>query len=222
MFTRRFFIGCFLLLGSAFAFDVKVDNLASCKASLVEYIHSGAYSKDIEKKAKTALTYLQQEVALAQVNNLAVVFDIDETLLSNTTALEKYSFGGDEVVFDQITQAADATPIHPVINIYNWAKQHQMAVYLVTGRSELFEQATISNLNKAGIKNWDGLYFWPHNSKLNVQEFKSAMRKKIQTEGKVVVLNIGDQHSDLLGGNAQKSVKLPNPFYIIPSIKTRG
>ena len=222
MFVRFFFVLIVILINNAFAFDAKTDNLASCKSVLLEYIHSGSYINDVSKKAGAVLKYLKKEYSKNDISNLAIVFDIDETLLSNTKSLEKYSFGGDEAVFDKITQAADASAIKSVVDIYNWAKRHKIAVFIVTGRSELFKQETVLNLQKAGVTNWDGLYFWPHDSNLSVQSFKAAMRKKIQKEGRLIVLNIGDQYSDLLGGNAEKSIKLPNPFYVIPSTKKRA
>jgi len=33
-------------------------------------------------------------------------------------------------------------------------------------------------------------------------------------EGYVIVANVGDQNSDLVGGYCRKFFKLPNPFYI--------
>ena len=222
MFLRCFCVFCVIFINNVFAFDARTDNLASCKDALLEYIHSGSYINDLNKKADYALNYLKKEYSKNDFSNLAIVFDIDETLLSNTKSLEKYHFGGDKVVFNEITKAADADPIHSVINIYNWAKQHHVAVYLVTGRSELFKKETVLNLQKAGVNGWDGLYFWPHDSNLSVQRFKANMRDELQKEGKLIILNIGDQHSDLIGGNARKSIKLPNPFYLIPSNKKRA
>ena len=61
------------------------------------------------------------------------------------------------------------------------------------------------------------MYFWPRDSKETVKQFKLAMRKKIHDMGYDVILNLGDQHSDLLGGYAENNIKLPNPFYLIPS-----
>lgn len=31
-----------------------------------------------------------------------------------------------------------------------------------------------------------------------------------------IIVNVGDQESDLAGGHAERAFKLPNPFYIIP------
>jgi predicted secreted acid phosphatase len=48
-------------------------------------------------------------------------------------------------------------------------------------------------------------------------EYKSSERRKIVADGYRIVLNVGDQWSDLDGEpKAQVSVKLPNPFYYIP------
>ena len=46
--------------------------------------------------------------------------------------------------------------------------------------------------------------------------YKSHMREQIEKQGYDVVLNIGDQKSDLAGGHADKAFKLPNPYYFIP------
>jgi hypothetical protein len=37
----------------------------------------------------------------------------------------------------------------------------------------------------------------------------------LSTEAITIVLNMGDQESDLMGGYAQRTFKLPNPFYYI-------
>ena len=48
-------------------------------------------------------------------------------------------------------------------------------------------------------------------------EYKSGERKKIVDAGYRIILNVGDQRSDLAGSpQAEVSVKLPNPFYYIP------
>jgi len=45
--------------------------------------------------------------------------------------------------------------------------------------------------------------------------YKSAARADIEADGYRIVLNVGDQDSDLRGGHADKAYKLPNPFYFI-------
>ena len=49
----------------------------------------------------------------------------------------------------------------------------------------------------------------------NVQAFKGAKRAEI-SKSFTIIANIGDQRSDLDGGCAERTWKVPNPFYYIP------
>jgi HAD superfamily, subfamily IIIB (Acid phosphatase) len=50
----------------------------------------------------------------------------------------------------------------------------------------------------------------------SVAEFKSSARRRIADQGYRIILNVGDQLSDLSGEPASElSVKLPNPLYFI-------
>ena len=49
-----------------------------------------------------------------------------------------------------------------------------------------------------------------------VEAFKSGARRAIEDDGYKILVNIGDQDSDLNGGVAKKAFKLPNPMYFIP------
>jgi predicted secreted acid phosphatase len=46
--------------------------------------------------------------------------------------------------------------------------------------------------------------------------YKSATRAHIESLGYEIVGNFGDQFSDLVGGSADKTFKLPNPNYFLP------
>ncbi|MDA2919845.1 hypothetical protein MYX76_10190 [Desulfobacterota bacterium AH_259_B03_O07] len=77
--------------------------------------------------------------------------------------------------------------------------------------------ATEKNLKSVGYTEWDGLFLKPNNyDKKSVNPFKSSTRKKIEEKGYTIVVNIGDQFSDLAGGYAERVFKLPNPYYFIP------
>jgi HAD superfamily, subfamily IIIB (Acid phosphatase) len=47
-------------------------------------------------------------------------------------------------------------------------------------------------------------------------EFKAPLRAKIAAMGYTIIANVGDQFSDLEGGFAERTFKLPNSFYYIP------
>ena len=44
---------------------------------------------------------------------------------------------------------------------------------------------------------------------------KIAARADIERRGFTIIANIGDQNSDLVGGYAEMTFKLPNPFYFL-------
>ncbi len=46
--------------------------------------------------------------------------------------------------------------------------------------------------------------------------YKSGVRAHIESLGWDIVGNFGDQFSDLAGGFADKTFKLPNPNYFLP------
>ena len=47
-------------------------------------------------------------------------------------------------------------------------------------------------------------------------DFKAPERRKLTEEGFTILLSIGDQQSDLSGGYAERTFKLPNPVYFLP------
>jgi hypothetical protein len=47
-------------------------------------------------------------------------------------------------------------------------------------------------------------------------QYKSGTRAYIESKGYKIVADIGDQFSDLLGGFAQRTFKMPNPNYYLP------
>jgi acid phosphatase class B len=54
------------------------------------------------------------------------------------------------------------------------------------------------------------------NTSCSTIDYKSATRAHIESLGYDIVGNFGDQYSDLTGGHADKTFKLPNPNYYLP------
>ncbi len=46
--------------------------------------------------------------------------------------------------------------------------------------------------------------------------FKAIQRMNIVNSGYTIILNMGDQASDLFGSYSQPDFKLPNRFYVFP------
>ena len=92
-----------------------------------------------------------------------------------------------------------------------------VAVFLITGRGEPLRAATLRNLERQGISGWEGIRFRPaEDHDRSIVPFKSGERARIESGGYTIIANIGDQESDLAGGHALHTCKLPNPAYLIP------
>jgi hypothetical protein len=145
----------------------------------------------------------------------AVVFDIDETSLSNYTAIEKdnFTFGtnSQHEATDEI-----GTAIQPTLDLFNLAKKKGYATFLITGRRENVRTPTAENLAREGFTGYTQLILRPVDSAGSTIAYKSGERAKIEDQGYKIVANVGDQYSDLAGGHSQVVFKLPNPFYFLP------
>ena len=109
--------------------------------------------------------------------------------------------------------SADCTfKIAPTLALYKDARSHRVAVFFVTGRPSAIQSQTEGNLHAAGYDGWTGISFKPGGG---TEAFKSSERAKIERQGYDIVVNMGDQESDLDGGHADRAFKLPNPFYYV-------
>jgi predicted secreted acid phosphatase len=118
---------------------------------------------------------------------------------------------------------ARAEPIRPVLELARFAREKGVAVFLLTGRPERLRVATEANLKAAGYE-WTAVLLKP--DALNVGsavEFKAPERKKLIDQGHVIVVNVGDQTSDLDGGHAEPTYtcRIPSISSPDPSRKLR-
>lgn len=146
---------------------------------------------------------------------VAVVSDIDETLLDNRLEFERHpDFKWSE--FAAWIKAAEAPTLKPTADFLQFARDNGYAVFLITGRPEHDRAGTIQNLVRRGIA-YDGLFMRANNNPSGPAELmKTPYRKQIEDMGFKVIVNIGDQFSDLYGGYSVDCEKLPNKMYYIP------
>jgi predicted secreted acid phosphatase len=146
---------------------------------------------------------------------LAIVFDIDETTLSNYTAIEadNFTFGTNSQNEAQ-NQVGEAIP--PSLALFNLAKKKGYTIFLITGRRENVRTPTAQNLAREGYTGYKELILKPQDSTASTVDYKSGARDAIEDDGYKIVANVGDQYSDLAGGHSQVVFKLPNPFYFLP------
>jgi acid phosphatase len=228
MFKEKSFIlfisAIVLSLCSTALYATEPENIQIAKNTLIQYHDSGAYEQDIDAIIYQAQAYLS-EVAAKQEKQpskekLAVIFDIDETSLSNYANMRMLNFGGSlDEINRLIAQEKNAPAIPATLSLYKQALKENVHVFFVTGRydTSLLRKNTVQNLHAAGFEQYVGLMMKPTDYKEHSASiYKTAMRKKITDQGYHIVLNIGDQMSDLCGGYADRTYKLPNPYYYIP------
>lgn len=201
-------------------------NLELLKRQLREYQRT-AYMDDLNEVYAIAEAHVKKR--LGQVSKPAVVLDIDETALSNLSALRTndYSFfvkaakcdlsSGEACSIIKWIEMAQAEPIPSAVAFHNAMKGKNVAVFFITGRRDSLRDATIKNLEAAGFGGFTGLVTRANDDTVaSATAYKTQAREKIQAQGYTIVANIGDQLSDLDDGRAADcAFKLPNPFYFI-------
>jgi predicted secreted acid phosphatase len=122
----------------------------------------------------------------------AIVLDIDNTALASS-----YASGW----------SIPATP--PVLVLARQAKLAGAAIFFVTARWSSLYSATRDSLEQAGYP-IDGLYTHDDFSFEPIQEYKTNSRIAIEKLGYTIVANIGNNLTDLAGGHAERTFKLPD------------
>ena len=201
-------------------------------APLKSYHDSGQYEDDLETVGGRARNYLDRRVPRIRkqarrsckangVKNcpkpkLAVVLDIDETSLSNYESLEATNFTGATAALATSLFAATSPAIAPTLDLVDDANRKGVSVFFITGRPDIqvIRDKTTENLTSAGYSDWAELILNPGDAGGTVA-YKSGARAEISDDGYNIIVNMGDQDSDLKGGHAERAFKLPNPYYFI-------
>jgi hypothetical protein len=200
-------------------------NMDKIREVLLAY-HATDYDGDVAAVFATARAYVEGRAG--QVSKPALVLDIDETSVSNWMNIKANQFGfflegpcdrlpEGPCGFKAWTRQGLATVIMPALDLFNAAKAQGVAVFFITGRRDRERQITLWNLERAGYERWTKLITRPDNdSRASLQAFKTEERHTIAEAGYTIIANVGDQQSDLEGGLAECTFKVPNPFYGIP------
>ncbi|MBF4608734.1 HAD family acid phosphatase [Curtobacterium sp. VKM Ac-1393] len=183
----------------------------------------------------------QCAVGRKQHRNPAIVLDADDTTLwTYDMEVADMHFVFDPARQDEWVQDERFPATPSMASLVSIAQRAGCTVIGLTGRNTDQETATIDNLRKVGYPQfsatkrgtetyytkWTGVgasqqpsYITCATAKCTTVEYKSQTRAHIESRsgGRYdVVANFGDQYSDLLGGSADRSVKLPNPTYYLP------
>jgi predicted secreted acid phosphatase len=164
---------------------------ATAAAQDVDY---ATWQRDCQAVMDQALPQLKQRIANTRPGEKqAIVFDID-----NTTLETDFGFS--------YPQPANS----PVLKVAEYAQEHGVALFFVTARPGIIYAPTEWNLEHRGYE-VSGLHVRGFFDLFkNVADYKTAQRVAIENTGYTIIANIGNSPTDLSGGHAEKTYKLPD------------
>ncbi|MFE2261646.1 HAD family acid phosphatase [Streptomyces griseosporeus] len=176
---------------AAAGLSIAASGATTAASAKVDY---GTWQQDCQAVMAQALPYIQQRTAQPRPGEKqAIVFDID-----NTTLETDFGFS--------YPQPANK----PVLEVARWAQAHGVALFFVTARPGILSAPTEWNLTYDGYQ-VSGLYVRGlFDLFKDVAAYKTAQRAAIEAKGYTIIANIGNSATDLSGGHAERTFKLPD------------
>ncbi|MGW3426983.1 HAD family acid phosphatase [Streptomyces melanosporofaciens] len=163
-------------------------------ATAAEKVDYETWQRDVRAIIdEQARPYIEERTANPSGQKQAIVLDIDNTSLETD-----FRF------------ALPQHPVEPVLKLSQYAHDRGVAIFFVTARPGIISWPTERNLEQVGYS-VAGLYV-RHLPDLfqNVADYKTAKRAEIEKNGYTIIANIGNSATDISGGHAEKSFKLPD------------
>lgn len=129
------------------------------------------------------------------VSPLAVVLDIDETVLDNSPyqakqILENFNYPKH---WDEWVEKEEARPVPGSLEFLQYADSKGIVIYYISNRKQHLLDATINNLNKYGYPQADS----NHIMLRTTTSSKEERRQKVKDQGLEIALFIGDNLDDM-------------------------
>ncbi len=208
--TSKIFIVLLLLLSSCYG----PPNLVSVKQEIINYYENGGYADEMSSVVESA----KSELSGIKFNkNTTIVFDVDETVLSNFEVMKKDNFCYDKEEWDNWISEIRCKAVPHMLSLYKFVLAKKGKIVFLTGRRDTQQEATAINLRAEGFLNYDTLITRnPDEYDLTALKYKSKVRQELEKKGYQIQATIGDQQSDLEGiYNGKVQIKIPNYIYKI-------
>lgn len=204
------FLSLFVLWGSLLI-GQSLTNLADAKSMVAAYYESKDHDSVLAVIRDSVLNQISgKKYSAADL----VIFDVDETTLSNYSHIKEMDFGYVPSLWNDWVQLGTAVPIKPILELYSEFIKKGASVVFITGRNSDQYEATKNNLLNTGFTTFDTLIVKEKNIKYPTSGFyKDLKRKELTAKGYNIIYCIGDQWSDLWGEFTGIKIKLPNYLY---------
>jgi predicted secreted acid phosphatase len=192
------------------------------------------YAMDLARIDSAAKKYIDQAARKAhhRGEKPAVVFDIDDTLLLSLDYEKKTNYTYNSASWAAYVAQADRPAVFGTPELVEYAESKGVEVFYNSGLKESQRASAVENLKKVGVDvNLDADHVFLKDAanppaylsdcatagawNCTTVQYKSGTREHIEDLGYDIVANFGDQYSDLEGGYADKTYKLPNPTYFV-------
>lgn len=189
------------------------DDLAAVDQHARDYLVRQLHTLDAaERRCRAAARRQGTSPKRCRQPKPAITLDIDETAISNYRYFAATDFKDIAAAFIPAIREADSPPIRPTLRLFDLAKRRGVAPFFITGR--IAKRPAVRNLHRDGYSGWRRLIV---DRRLEPMiPYKSGARAKLEKHGFRIIVNVGDQESDLVGGHADRAFKLPDPFYFTP------
>lgn len=192
---------------------LQIMNLSAAKNAVQAYYESGEFDHECSKIIDKAILAID---GMNVNEKSAVIFDVDETALSNYGYTKGIGFGYNYNTWNEWQQKGTAPVISQTKRFYNYLVSRKIDVIFLTGREDFVRESTRRNLIEKGYSKFDTLIVRTQSeNKISAAIFKSMKREELTKNGYDIIASIGDDMSDFIGGNTGYKIKLPNYLYLI-------
>ena len=157
------------------------------------------HSKLLKKTEEYLNKLLKDDAAIMSFKPKAVIFDVDDTLVTTQKPVTLQQFGNREVfLFPAIVE---------MVRVAQLAKRLGYQIIILTARPSSSRYSTEVNLRNIGVE-YDKLYMNENNEHIS---FKRRVRKNILKTHNIL-FTVGDQPDDVIGPKGMIGIKLPSLY----------
>jgi acid phosphatase len=203
----------YVLLGWYNPACVRPPNIATIQKQIIAYYECGCLEKELDQALAQGKALFKER---ARHEKQVVIFDIDETAITEYCNTRAISFGYIPSLADEWAHKGTAKVIPQMLALYRFLQEQGYKIVFLTGRPESQREATLAKLEEEGYTNSELVLLRPCMARhMPAAPFKEKMRLFLVEQGYEIVGSIGDQISDMSGLYVGKTLKLPNYMYVI-------
>jgi predicted secreted acid phosphatase len=208
--VKRLIVALLLLATGGSVAAATPPKAPASPAEIVAYHDSGEWAADTTRVIRRARNHLAAHLSDPRP---AIVLDVDDTSLSSYRCLKQVDFKRGKA---DCSGNGTMPAIKQTRGLYRYARRQHVTVFFITGRRAVMRATTIANLHRAGYQGRIRIKLRPNQETRGTHDgWKARTRARIEARGYRIIANVGDQRSDLDGGHALRTFKLPNPMYVI-------